>query len=60
MVGALGTIAGGLLALLIGKSMKEPRGMMIAVMFFGMLIERKQLAGVPVMLIGMAAGRVSF
>ena len=67
VVGALGTVAGGLLALLIGKRVKEPRpflafagGMMIAVVFFDILIESTQLAGISVMLIGAAAGGIFF
>ncbi len=67
VVGALGTIAGGLLAMLIGKHVKEPRpflafagGMMVAVVFFDILIESTQLAGVPVMLVGAAAGGIFF
>jgi ZIP family zinc transporter len=67
VVGALGTVAGGLLALLIGNRVKEPRpflafagGMMVAVVFFDMLIESTQLAGVPVMLVGAAGGGIFF
>ena len=67
VVGALGTIAGGLLALLIGKHVKEPRpflafagGMMVAVVFFDILIESTQLSGIPVMLVGAAAGGIFF
>ncbi len=67
IVGSLGTVAGGLLALLIGKRLKEPRpflafagGMMVAVVFFDMLIESAQLGGLPVMIAGTAAGGVFF
>lgn len=67
VVGAVGTVAGGLLALLIGKRLKEPRpflafagGMMVAVVFFDMLIESTQLGGVLVMITGAAAGGVFF
>jgi len=67
IVGALGTIAGGLLALLIGKRLKEPRpflafagGMMVAVVFFDMLIESTQLGGLLVMIVGTVAGGVFF
>jgi ZIP family zinc transporter len=67
VVGALGTIAGGLLALLIGKRLKEPRpflafagGMMVAVVFFDMFIESAQLGGILIMITGAAVGGVFF
>jgi len=67
IVGALGTIAGGLLALLIGKRLKEPRpflafagGMMVAVVFFDMFIESAQLGGILIMIIGAAVGGMFF
>jgi ZIP family zinc transporter len=67
VVGALGTVAGGLLALFIGHRLKEPRpflafagGMMVAVVFFDMFIESAQLGGLLVMCGGAAAGGVFF
>ena len=67
IVGALGTVVGGFIALLIGRRVTEPRpflafagGMMIAVVFFDMLIESTQLAGVLTMCVGTAAGGVFF
>ncbi|MGE5496335.1 MAG: ZIP family metal transporter [Burkholderiales bacterium] len=63
VVGATGTLIGGVIALLIGKKVTEPRpflaiagGMMIAVVFFDMLIESALLCGVFVMAGGAVIG----
>lgn len=67
IVGAVGTVIGGLLALLIGKRATEPRpflafagGMMVAVVFFDMLLESEELGGMVRMCIGAAAGGIFF
>lgn len=67
VVGAAGTALGGLVAMLIGRRVTEPRpflafagGMMVAVVFFDMLIESAQLGGVFLMCAGTAAGGVFF
>ncbi len=67
VIGAVGTIIGGLLALLIGKRIKEPRpflafagGMMVAVVFFDMLLESEELGGLVRMCVGASAGGVFF
>jgi ZIP family zinc transporter len=67
IIGAVGTIIGGLLAFLIGKRAREPRpflafagGMMVAVVFFDMLLESEELGGMMRMVIGTAAGGVFF
>ncbi len=67
VVGALGTIIGGALAMLIGGRVKEPRpflafagGMMIAVVFFDMLIESAEISSVWTMCAGAAAGGIFF
>ncbi len=66
-IGAVGTIIGGLLALFIGKRAHEPRpflafagGMMVAVVFFDMLLESEELGGLVRMCIGASAGGVFF
>lgn len=63
IVGAAGTLLGGVLALLIGKRMSEPRpflaiagGMMTAVVFFDMFIESAELCGIFVMASGAVIG----
>ncbi len=67
VVGAAGTAAGGLIAMLIGRRVTEPRpflafagGMMIAVVFFDMLFESAALGGVLRMCVGTALGGVFF
>ncbi len=67
IVGAVGTVAGGLIAMLIGKRAQEPRpflafagGMMVAVVFFDMLLESEALGGPLRMCIGAATGGVFF
>lgn len=67
VVGAVGTALGGVLALLIGKRASEPRpflafagGMMIAVVFFDMLLESAELGGLYYMCGGAAAGGIFF
>lgn len=67
IVGAVGTVIGGLLAMLIGKRVQEPRpflafagGMMVAVVFFDMLLESEELGGLVRMVIGSAAGGIFF
>lgn len=67
IVGAAGTIIGGLLAMLIGKRAQEPRpflafagGMMVAVVFFDMLLESEALGGLWRMCMGAVAGGVFF
>lgn len=67
VVGAAGTAAGGLIAMLIGRRVTEPRpflafagGMMIAVVFFDMLFESAALGGVLRMVAGTALGGVFF
>jgi ZIP family zinc transporter len=67
IIGAVGTVIGGLLAMLIGKRAQEPRpflafagGMMVAVVFFDMLLESEELGGMMRMVIGAAAGGVFF
>lgn len=66
-VGALGTVIGGVLAMLIGGKVKQPRpflafagGMMIAVVFFDMLIESSQIGSVWTMCGGAVAGGIFF
>ncbi len=63
IVGATGTLIGGVIALFIGKKVTEPRpflaiagGMMVAVVFFDMLIESARLCGVFVMAGGAVIG----
>lgn len=63
IVGATGTLLGGIIALIIGKRMTEPRpflaiagGMMIAVVFFDMFIESASLCGIFVMAGGAVIG----
>ncbi len=63
VVGAAGTALGGVIAMIIGKRVSEPRpflavagGMMIAVVFFDMLIESAQLSGIVVMAGGAVIG----
>lgn len=67
VVGALGTVLGGVIALLIGKRVKEPRpflafagGMMVAVVFFDMLLESAAIGNVWTMVGGAVAGGVIF
>jgi ZIP family zinc transporter len=67
VVGAAGTVIGGLLAMLIGKRSQEPRpflafagGMMVAVVFFDMLLESEELGGMMQMCVGAAAGGCFF
>lgn len=67
VIGAAGTIIGGVLALLIGKRAQEPRpflafagGMMVAVVFFDMLLESEELGGLIRMCVGATAGGVFF
>ncbi len=67
VVGAAGTVAGGLIAMLIGRRITEPRpflafagGMMVAVVFFDMLFESASLGGTALMVMGAAAGGVFF
>lgn len=67
VIGAAGTVIGGLLALLIGKRAREPRpflafagGMMVAVVFFDMLLESEELGGMVRMCIGASAGGIFF
>ncbi len=67
VVGALGTLIGGLLAMLIGRRAQEPRpflafagGMMIAVVFFDMLLESEELGGMVPMCAGAVSGGVCF
>ena len=62
VVGAAGTVLGGILAMLIGGRVREPRtflafagGMMIAVVFFDMLIESTEVGNVWTMCIGVVA-----
>lgn len=66
-VGAVGTVLGGVAALLIGKRAPEPQlflgfagGMMVAVVFFDMFLESAALGGVLTMCAGAAAGAVFF
>lgn len=67
IVGAVGTIIGCVIALLIGKRAREPRpylafagGMMVAVVFFDMLLESEALGGMVRMCIGAAGGGIFF
>ena len=67
VVGAAGTVLGGIIAMLIGGRVKEPRpflafagGMMIAVVFFDMLFESAQVGSVWTMCGGAAAGGAFF
>lgn len=67
VVGALGTVIGGVLAMLIGSKVREPRpflafagGMMIAVVFFDMLIESADIGSVWTMCGGAMAGGIFF
>ena len=67
VVGAAGTAAGGIIALLIGRRVTQPRpflafagGMMIAVVFFDMLFESASLGGTALMVMGTAAGGIVF
>ncbi len=67
VVGALGTLLGGILALLIGRRVREPRpflafagGMMVAVVFFDMLIESAAIGSVWTMVGGAMAGGIFF
>ena len=67
VVGALGTIIGGALAMLIGSKVREPRpflafagGMMVAVVFFDMLLESAQIGGMWPMCGGAVAGGIFF
>lgn len=67
VVGALGTVIGGALALLIGSRVREPRpflafagGMMIAVVFFDMLLESAAVGSVWTMCGGAVAGGIFF
>ena len=67
VVGAAGTVLGGIIAMLIGSRVKEPRpflafagGMMIAVVFFDMLIESTEVGNVWTMCIGAVAGGIFF
>ncbi|MGI5848471.1 MAG: ZIP family metal transporter [Christensenellales bacterium] len=67
IVGASGTLLGGILAMLIGKKVMAPRpflafagGMMVAVVFFDMLIESVELGGIVVMAGGTVIGGVLF
>jgi len=67
VVGALGTVIGGALAMLIGGRVREPRpflafagGMMMAVVFFDMLIESAEVGSVWTMCCGAVAGGVFF
>ena len=67
IVGTAGTVLGGVVAMLIGKRLSEPRpfmafagGMMIAVVFFDMFIESAKVGGIPVMCGGAMAGGVLF
>jgi ZIP family zinc transporter len=67
VVGAAGTVVGGVIAMLIGGRVREPRpflafagGMMIAVVFFDMLIESAQVGSVWTMVGGAAAGGAFF
>lgn len=67
IVGATGTLIGGIIALFISKKVSEPRpflaiagGMMIAVVFFEMFIESAQLCGVFIMAGGAVIGGVVF
>ncbi len=63
VVGAAGTLIGGVIAMLIGKKVTEPRpflavagGMMTAVVFFDMFIESAQLSGIFIMAGGAVIG----
>lgn len=67
IVGATGTLIGGIIAMLIGKKVTEPRpflaiagGMMIAVVFFDMLIESAHLCGIFIMAAGAVIGGAVF
>ncbi len=67
IVGAVGTALGGILALLIGKRVTEPRpflafagGLMIAVVFFDMLLQSAMLGGLYIMCGGAVAGGIFF
>ncbi|MDD5017003.1 MAG: ZIP family metal transporter [Eubacteriales bacterium] len=67
VVGTAGTVLGGIIAMLIGKRVKASRpylafagGLMVAVVFFDMLIESAALGGIIVMGCGTAAGGVFF
>jgi len=67
VVGAAGTVLGGVLAMVIGGRVKEPRpflafagGMMIAVVFFDMLMESVEVGSVWTMCAGTVAGGIFF
>ena len=67
VVGAAGTVIGGILAMIIGRRVKAPRpfmafagGMMIAVVFFDMFLESAALGGISAMCGGGAAGGIFF
>lgn len=67
IVGATGTFLGGVIALLIGRKVSEPRpflaiagGMMVAVVFFEMFIESAELSGILVMAWGAVLGGCVF
>jgi len=67
IVGSTGTLLGGVIALLIGKKIPEPRpflafagGIMTAVVFFDMFIESASLSGISVMAGGAVIGGAVF
>ena len=67
IVGMAGTVLGGVIALLIGKRVKESRpflafagGLMVAVVFFDMLIESAAIAGIVTTCIGTVLGGAAF
>lgn len=67
IVGAAGTVVGGVIAMLIGNRVKESRpflafagGMMIAVVFFDMLIESVHFGGLITMCVGATLGGIFF
>lgn len=67
IVGASGTLIGGLIALFIGKKVSEPRpflafagGIMVAIVFFELFIESASMSGIVVMTGGAVLGGVVF
>lgn len=67
IVGASGTLLGGVLAMFIGKKASEPRpflafagGVMVAVVFFDLFIESAHMCGISIMVGGAVTGGAVF